>query len=83
MLVNSIDADGTREGFDIELLDSVREISPVPIIASGGAGRVEHFVEAARSGADAILAASVFHDGLFSIKDVKAALNSADFLVRI
>jgi len=83
LLVNSIDADGTREGFDIELLDIVREISPVPIIASGGAGRVEHFVEAARSGADAILAASVFHDGLFSIKDVKAALNSADFLVRI
>ena len=63
LLINSIDADGTREGFDLELIEKVRKISAVPIIASGGAGKISDFVEAAQAGADALLAASVFHSG--------------------
>ena len=74
LLVNSIDADGTRDGFDIELLERVKSISSVPVIASGGAGKVEHFVEAAVAGADALLAASVFHEGSITISEVKQAL---------
>jgi cyclase len=82
LLVNSIDADGTRQGFDIELIRSMRAVSSVPVIASGGAGAVEHFAPAVRAGADAVLAASVFHDGLMSIGDVKDALSSAGEEVR-
>ncbi|MEN9749488.1 MAG: hypothetical protein RL149_566, partial [Actinomycetota bacterium] len=63
LLVNSIDADGTRSGFDIEMLEAVRSISHVPVIASGGAGKASDFVGAAAAGADAILAASIFHEG--------------------
>jgi cyclase len=80
--VNSIYADGTRQGFDIELIRSMRAVSSVPVIASGGAGAVEHFAPAVRAGADAVLAASVFHDGLMSIGDVKDALSSAGEEVR-
>lgn len=82
LLINSIDADGTRDGFDIDLIGRIRKISKVPIIASGGAGKVEHFVEAAQAGADALLAASVFHEGLISIAEVKSALKSAGVEVR-
>lgn len=82
LLINSIDADGTRDGFDIELIERIRAISRVPIIASGGAGKIEHFVEAALAGADALLAASVFHEGTISITDVKSALNARGVEVR-
>lgn len=83
LLVNSIDADGTRAGFDLELLSLVREHAVVPVIASGGAGQYEDFVTAAESGADAVLAASVFHSGLLSISGVKNALASAGASVRV
>lgn len=82
VLVNSMDADGTRDGFDVEMLEAVRAVTEVPLIASGGAGTVEHFVDAARVGADAILAASVFHFGTVQIAEVKQALGAADFPVR-
>lgn len=82
LLVNSIDADGTKEGFDLELLRLMREISSVPVIASGGAGRVEHFPPAIAAGADAVLAASVFHSGQLTIGDVKRELSSEGILVR-
>jgi len=82
LLVNSIDADGTRDGFDLELIEKIRAISTVPVIASGGAGKVEHFVAAALAGADALLAASVFHEGSISIADVKTALASRGLEVR-
>lgn len=74
LLVNSIDADGTKDGFDLELTSRVKQISSVPVIASGGAGELVHFVEAAQAGADALLAASVFHDGKFTVADVKREL---------
>lgn len=82
LLVNSIDADGTRDGFDLELIELVKQISHVPLIASGGAGKLEHFVSAAKFGADAVLAASVFHEGLFTISDVKQAMRAAGLEVR-
>jgi cyclase len=82
LLVNSIDADGTQDGFDLELIERLRGVVNAPIIASGGAGRVEHFVDAARAGADAVLAASVFHRRQIAIADVKQALGDAGFEVR-
>jgi imidazole glycerol-phosphate synthase subunit HisF len=82
LLINSIDADGTRNGFDLELIELVRTISTVPVIASGGAGAVEHFIAAANAGADALLAASVFHEGLFTVADVKSALAKSGVEVR-
>ena len=82
LLVNSIDADGTRDGFDLELIEKIRAISKVPLIASGGAGKLEHFVKAANAGADALLAASVFHEGLFTISEVKDALRESGIEVR-
>ncbi len=82
LLVNSIDADGTRDGFDLEMIDRVKQIAQVPVIASGGAGSLEHFVSAGLAGADALLAASVFHEGLFSIADVKQAMSDAGLEVR-
>jgi cyclase len=82
LLVNSIDADGTRDGFDLELIEKIRAISKVPLIASGGAGKLEHFVQAANAGADALLAASVFHEGLFTISEVKDALRESRIEVR-
>ena len=83
ILLNSMDADGVKQGFDIELLNLVKERVHVPIIASGGAGTVEHFVEAARAGSDAMLAASVFHFGEVAIRDVKMSLEQAGFPVRM
>jgi cyclase len=82
LLVNSIDADGTKEGFDLELVALMREIAGVPVIASGGAGAVEHFVPAIHAGADAVLAASVFHSGALTVGDVKAALAADGIEVR-
>lgn len=82
LLVNSIDADGTRSGFDIELLELVKSISKVPMIASGGAGSASDFVGAAAAGADAILAASIFHEGSATIADAKRELQLAGFEVR-
>lgn len=83
LLVNSIDADGTKSGFDIELVELIKSQSSLPVIASGGAGKVEDFVEAARAGADAVLAASVFHEGEISIGEVKQALDKASVEVRL
>lgn len=83
ILLNSMDADGTTDGFDLEMIEAIRAEVDVPLIASGGAGRVEHFVAAARAGADAVLAASVFHFGIFTIGEVKQALAAAGFPVRL
>ncbi len=82
LLVNSIDADGTKDGFDLELISLMREISSVPVIASGGAGATEHFVPAIEAGADAVLAASVFHSGQLTIGDAKDALTAQGIEVR-
>jgi imidazole glycerol-phosphate synthase subunit HisF len=82
ILLNSMDADGTKDGFDLAMLRDVRAEVSVPLIASGGAGTPEHFVEAARAGADAVLAASVFHFGTMSVADVKDALRAAGVTVR-
>jgi imidazole glycerol-phosphate synthase subunit HisF len=83
LLVTSMDRDGTKDGFDVELLAAVAEAAPVPVIASGGAGRLEHFADAvARGRADAVLAASVFHDGVYSIAQVKDAMAGAGVPVR-
>lgn len=83
ILLNSMDADGVREGFDLEMLSMFRSEVSIPLIASGGAGAARHFVDAARAGADAILAASVFHFGEVAIREVKAALDAQGFEVRI
>jgi cyclase len=82
ILLNSMDADGTRDGFDLELIRLVREAVDVPIVASGGAGRAEDFAPAVAAGADAVLAASVFHFGDLTVGDVKAAMRSAGVTVR-
>ena len=82
ILLNSMDADGTKDGFDIELIRAVRDVVTVPVIASGGAGAVEHFVPAVDAGADAVLAASVFHFGELTIGDVKRSLETAGHPVR-
>ncbi|WP_062529511.1 imidazole glycerol phosphate synthase subunit HisF [Demequina rhizosphaerae] len=82
ILLNSMDADGTTDGFDLEMIAAVRKVVDVPLIASGGAGTVEHFVEAAQAGADAVLAASVFHFGTLSLQEVKDAMRAAGIEVR-
>ncbi len=82
LLVNSIDADGTRNGFDVEMITAVRELSRVPVIASGGAGKAKDFPAAAMAGANAILAASIFHEGSVSISAAKSELSKAGFEVR-
>ena len=82
ILLNSMDADGTRDGFDLELIRRVRREVAVPLIASGGAGALEHFAPAVDAGADAVLAASVFHFGELTIGQVKDALRAAGHPVR-
>jgi cyclase len=82
LLVNSIDADGTKAGYDLELTRLMRELSTVPVIASGGAGKLADFAPAIEAGADAVLAASVFHYGELTIGDVKGALTAAGLEVR-
>jgi cyclase len=82
ILLNSMDADGTRDGFDLELIARVRAAVSIPVVASGGAGAVEHFPPAVEAGADAVLAASVFHFGELTIGDVKDALRRDGLPVR-
>ncbi|MCL1922709.1 MAG: imidazole glycerol phosphate synthase subunit HisF [Propionibacteriaceae bacterium] len=82
ILLNSMDVDGTQAGFDLEMIRAVREEVSLPLIASGGAGQVEDFVQAVSAGADAVLAASVFHFGTLTIMEVKSALKEAGFPVR-
>ena len=82
LLVNSIDADGTKQGFDTELIALMRSISSVPVIASGGAGKASDFPPAIEAGADAVLAASVFHNRELTIGDVKHELAEAGMVVR-
>lgn len=82
LLVNSIDADGTRDGFDLELVKLMREAASVPVIASGGAGKASDFAPAIKAGADAVLAASVFHTGALTVGDVKDALRAEGVVVR-
>ena len=83
ILLNSMDADGTTAGFDLELIRAVRAAVTVPVIASGGAGTLTHFAPAVDAGADAVLAASVFHFGMLRIGQVKDALRGAGYPVRL
>jgi len=82
ILLNSMDADGTTGGFDLTMIKAVRELVSIPLIASGGAGTPDDFVAAARAGADAVLAASVFHFGTLTIGQVKDQLRAAGIDVR-
>ena len=82
ILLNSMDRDGTRSGYDLEMIRRVREICEVPLIASGGAGDLADFERALADGADALLAASVFHFGIYRISDVKVAISKAGYVVR-
>ncbi len=82
ILLNAMDADGTTDGFDLELIRAVRSEVSIPVIASGGAGAVEHFPPAVEAGADAVLAATVFHFGTLRIADVKKGLGDAGYAVR-
>lgn len=82
ILLNSMDADGTKDGFDLELVRAVRSAVDVPLVASGGAGKREHFAPAVQAGADAVLAASVFHFRELTVGDVKESLRAAGHPVR-
>ena len=82
ILLNSMDADGTKQGYDVEMIRAVRAVVTVPVIASGGAGSLEHFAPAVDAGADAVLAASVFHFGELRIGDVKDSLRASGSVVR-
>jgi cyclase len=82
ILLNSIDADGTQDGYDLEMIEAVRQVVSVPVVASGGAGALDHFAPAVKVGADAVLAASVFHFGALRISEVKAVLAAAGHPVR-
>ena len=82
ILLNAMDADGTLDGFDLDLVRLVRAAVSIPVIASGGAGKVEHFPPAVEAGADAVLAASVFHFGTLRVGEVKSGLAAAGHPVR-
>lgn len=82
ILLNAMDADGTEDGFDLDLLRAVRAEVSIPVIASGGAGAAEHFPPAVEAGADAVLAATIFHFGKVRISEVKQALSGAGLPVR-
>src|SRR4051794_6575266 len=82
ILLTSMDRDGTNDGYDLELTAAVAEAVGVPVIASGGAGELEHLAEALRAGADAALAASIFHFGRFSVAEAKEHLAAAGLTVR-
>ena len=82
ILLNAMDADGTQDGFDLDLIRAVRREVTIPVIASGGAGRVEHFAPAVEAGADAVLAATVFHFGTLRVGEVKDALADGGHPVR-
>ena len=83
LLVTSMDKDGTQSGYDIELMKKISSIVNIPVIASGGVGTLDHLVEGIKSGASAVLAASIFHYGTYSISEVKEYLDSKDIPVRI
>ncbi|MFC7045711.1 imidazole glycerol phosphate synthase subunit HisF [Halobacteriaceae archaeon GCM10025711] len=83
LFINSIDADGTKEGYDIPLMAAVSDAVSTPVIASSGAGSPEHMYEAFEAGADAALAASIFHFGEYTIQEVKEYLNERDVPVRL
>ncbi|WP_312099526.1 imidazole glycerol phosphate synthase subunit HisF [Corynebacterium dentalis] len=83
ILLNSMDADGTKEGFDIEMLEAVRAAVSIPVIASGGAGKASDFAPAVAAGADAVLAASIFHFGEVTIPEVKQAMADEGIEVRL
>jgi len=84
VLLTSMDRDGTKDGFDIDLTRAVTSVVNIPVIASGGAGELDHFAEAViEADADAVLAASVFHFGQFSIRQVKEAMESHGVPVRL
>ncbi|MFW6267294.1 MAG: imidazole glycerol phosphate synthase subunit HisF [Halanaerobium sp.] len=84
ILLTSINADGTKDGFDLEMLKAVTEAVHIPVIASGGAGSIQHFIDVFKeTGADAALAASIFHFGEIAIRDVKTELEKAEIPVRI
>lgn len=82
ILLNSMDRDGTRSGYDLEMIRKVRQVCEVPLIASGGAGDLLDFERALADGADALLAASVFHFGIYRISEVKGALSKAGYVLR-
>jgi imidazole glycerol-phosphate synthase subunit HisF len=82
ILLNAMDADGTEDGFDIELIRAVRREVSIPVIASGGAGAAEHFPPAVEAGADAVLAATIFHFGKVRVREVKESLAGAGYPVR-
>ncbi len=82
ILLTSMDGDGTTNGYDLELISAVASAVEIPVVASGGAGELQHFVDAARAGADAVLAASVFHFRTLTVQQVKDALAAAGFGVR-
>lgn len=84
ILLTSINSDGTKDGFDLEMLKAVTEAVNIPVIASGGAGSIQHFIDVfKKTGADAALAASIFHFGEIAIRDVKFELEKAEVPVRI
>jgi imidazole glycerol-phosphate synthase subunit HisF len=82
ILLTSIDRDGTQDGYDLDLIREVSDAVQVPVIASGGAGEAEHLVEALRAGAAAVLAASIFHEGTYTVGEVKRILAGSGFPVR-
>ena len=82
ILLTSMDRDGTESGYDVELLHAVAQVTTIPIIASGGVGTLDHMVQGARAGADALLAASIFHYGQFSVAQVKSHLLASGVAVR-
>jgi imidazole glycerol-phosphate synthase subunit HisF len=82
ILLTSMDRDGTSDGYDLELTRAVSEAVAVPVIASGGAGTLEHLAAALQAGADAVLAASIFHYGTHTIPEVKAAISASGFAMR-
>ena len=82
ILLNSMDRDGTRSGYDLEMIRKVREVCQTPLIASGGAGDIEDFTRALQEGADALLAASVFHFGIYRIAEIKSSLKRSGYVVR-
>ena len=83
LLVTSMDKDGTQSGYDIELMKTISESVNIPVIASGGVGTLDHLVDGIKSGASAVLAASIFHYGTYSVSEVKQYLASKDIPVRI
>jgi imidazole glycerol phosphate synthase subunit HisF len=83
ILLTSFDRDGTRSGYDLELMRAVTAACSLPVIASGGANSVAHMVEAFNNGAHAVLAASIFHDGNMTVEDVKRELTSSGVEVRV